>query len=206
MLTIWGRDNSVNVQKVVWAAAELRLDFERVDAGGAFGGLDTAEYGVMNPNRKIPVLRDGDAVVWESNACVRYLAARYGRGTLWPEDPVLRARADQWMDWQISTLLPDMSVVFWQLIRTPEAERDMTSVAASAERLQEIWPVLDSHLKTRPFVGGSGFTMGDIPLGAMAWRWYNLPLRRGTFDNVEAWYHRLQERPAYREHVMVPVT
>src|SRR5690606_22701182 len=119
MLTVWGRTNSINVQKVMWTVGELGLEHERIDAGGAFGGLDTAEYGRMNPNRRIPVLQDGELGLWESNAIVRYLAARYGAGTLWAEDPAQRSEADRWMDWMVTTLLPDMTVVFWQLVRTP---------------------------------------------------------------------------------------
>ena len=95
MLRIWGRTNSINVQKVMWAVGELGLAHERIDAGGAFGGLDTAEYGAMNPNRKVPTIDDDGEVLWESNACVRYLAARYGAGSLWAEDPAERARADR---------------------------------------------------------------------------------------------------------------
>ena len=131
MLRVWGRNNSINVQKVMWTVGELGLPHERIDVGGAFGGLDTAEYGALNPNRRIPTVEDEDVVVWESNACVRYLAARYGAGRLWPEDVRRRAAADMWMDWQVSTLMPDMTVVFWGLIRTPEAERDYPKIEAA---------------------------------------------------------------------------
>jgi glutathione S-transferase len=155
MLTVWGRTNSVNVQKVMWAVAELGLEHERIDAGGAFGGLDTPEYGAMNPNRKIPTVRDGDVVVWESNACVRYLAGRYGLGSLCPEDPARRALADAWMDWQLGTLLPDLSPIFWNLIRTPEAHRDMGAVQAAAGRIARTWQILDDHLAGPQYVAGT---------------------------------------------------
>ena len=59
MITIWGRTTSSNVQTVMWAIAELGLEHERIDAGGPFGGLDTPEFAAMNPNRLVPVLRDG---------------------------------------------------------------------------------------------------------------------------------------------------
>ncbi len=137
MLRVWGRTNSINVQKVMWAVGELGLAHERVDAGGEFGGLDTAAYGAMNPNRMIPVVDDGGTVVWESNAVVRYLAARYGAGGLWPEDPGARSLADRWMDWQLSTAQPAMGPVFINLVRTPPERRDHAAVAAGAERLVE---------------------------------------------------------------------
>jgi glutathione S-transferase len=206
MLRIWGRTNSINVQKVMWTVGELGLAHERIDAGGAFGGLDTPEYGALNPNRRVPTIDDDGTVLWESNACVRYLAARYGAGRLWPEDVKRRGRSDMWMDWQQTTLLPDMSVVFWGLIRTPEEQRDQAAIKAAAERLGATWRVLDQHLATRRFVTGDSLTMGDIPVGASCYRYYGLPIARPQLPNVEEWYERLTERPAFREHVMLPIT
>jgi glutathione S-transferase len=206
MLKIWGRTNSINVQKVMWAVGELGLEHERIDAGGAFGGLDTAEYGRMNPNRRIPVLQDGDLVLWESNAIVRYLAARYGAGTLWAEDPALRSEADRWMDWMVTTLLPDMTVVFWQLVRTPENQRDMPAVEAAAKRLGPSWQILDAHLGGRRFVAGNEFSMGDIPVGCAYWRYINLDVDRPNLPNLGLWFQSLKTRDAYRQHVMLPVT
>jgi glutathione S-transferase len=206
MLKIWGRTNSINVQKVMWAVGELGLEHERIDAGGAFGGLDTDAYGRLNPNRKVPTVQDGELVLWESNACVRYFAARYGSGVLWPEDPTPRAMADMWMDWQQTTLLPDMTIVFWGLIRTPEDKRDHAAIEAAAKRLGSIWAMLDERLASRPFVAGEAFTMGDIPVGAACYRYYGLPIGRPRLANVERWYERLKERAPFREHVMLPIT
>ena len=206
MLRVWGRTNSINVQKVMWAVAELGLEHERIDVGGAFGGLDTPDYGAMNPNRKIPTLRDGETVVWESNACVRYLAARYGQGSLWPEDAGRRARADMWMDWQLSTLQADMTVIFWTLIRTPEPQRDMAAVRAAAERMGQSWRILDSDLGDRPFVAGDEMTMGDIPLGCHYWRYTSLPVERPSLPNLERWLESLKAREAYQRHVMIPLS
>jgi glutathione S-transferase len=206
MLTIWGRTNSINVQKVMWTVDELGLAHQRIDAGGQFGGLDTAEYGALNPNRRVPTIKDGDLVVWESNVCVRYLAARYGAGRLWPEDPGARAAADMWMDWQVSTLLPDTTVVFWGLIRTPEEKRDHAAINAAAERLAGIWRILDSHLAAREFVAGDQFTMGDIPVGAACYRYYGMPIERPSLPHLEAWYGRLKQRAPFGEHVMLPIT
>ena len=207
MLRIWGRTSSVNVQKVMWAVGELGLEHERVDAGGAFGGLDTPEYGAMNPNRKIPTLKDRDGtVVWESNACVRYLAARHGAGSLWPEDPGGRAASDVWMDWQQTTLGPDMTTIFWTLVRTPEPQRDMAAVRAAAERVGRAWQVLDAHLAGRRFVAGDRLTMGDIPVGCHHWRYANLAVDRSDLPNLRRWAAELEAREAYRAHVMLPLT
>lgn len=206
MLKVWGRTNSFNVQKVMWTVAELGLEHERIDAGGAFGKLDTAAYGRLNPNRRIPVLEDGDTVVWESNAVVRYLAARYGAGKLWAEDPARRAVADQWMDWQVSTLQPVMHPIFWGLVRTPEAERDMPGIKAAIAAIEPLFRLLDDQLAASRSVAGSDLSMGDIPLGCATWRYFNLPIDRPRLPNVERWFAELQSREPYRHHVMLPVT
>ena len=206
MLQIWGRTNSFNVQKVMWTADEVGVAHRRIDAGGTFGGLDTAAYGERNPNRKVPMVEDGELAIWESNAIVRYLAAKYAAGTLWPEDPGLRSLADRWMDWQITTLQPQLHTLFWGLIRTAEAERDTAAIATAERAIQPVWQLLDEHLRVRRFVGGPDFTMGDIPLGCAYWRYRNLPVEKPSLANIEHWYARLEERPAYRRHVMLPVT
>jgi glutathione S-transferase len=206
MLKVWGRTNSFNVQKVMWTAAELGIEHERIDAGGAFGGLETDSYTALNPNRRIPVVEDGALALWESNATVRYLAAKYGSGTLWPEDPGLRSLADRWMDWQITTLQPQLHVIFWGLIRTPEAERDTAAIAAASRAIVPVWQLLDGHLSRHRFIGGPELTMGDIPLGCACWRYLNLPIDRPQLPNLQNWFARLEERPAYRHHVMLPVT
>ena len=206
MLKIWGRNNSINVQKVMWTAAELGLDHERIDAGGAFGGLDTAEYGALNPNRRVPTLLDGDVVLWESNVIVRYLAAKYGAGSLCPADPADRARADQWMDWFITTMVADLIVVFWQLIRTAEANRDQEAIDAAVGRLDASWDIVEAHLADRDYMVGDRLTMGDVPVGAAAYRYYGLDIKRPDRPRMHAWYQRLADRPAFQTHVMLPLT
>src|SRR5262245_49217795 len=155
MLKVWGRRSSLNVQKVMWAVGELGLAHEHVDAGGSFGGLDTAEFRAMNPNRLVPVIADAGATIWESQAIVRYLAANYGRGTLWADDPARRSLADRWMDWAQAVWQPDMMGIFWGYWRTPEPQRNMRAIErmqnACAVRLE----ILDAHLAKNEFVAGS---------------------------------------------------
>lgn len=206
MLKIWGRTNSINVQKVMWTVAELDLPHERTDVGGQFGGLDTPAYGTMNPNRLIPVIEDDGAVIWESNVIVRYLAAKYGVGSLWPEDPAARAVADQWMDWYLTKVIPDLHPVFLGLVRTPPERRSMTVIETAAEKLARTFNLLDDHLANRSYMTGDHLTIGDIPLGAATYRYYALPVKRPALPYLEAWYGRLQEREAFHKHVMIPLT
>ena len=206
MLTVWGRPNSINVQIVMWTAAELGLQADRKDVGGPFGGLDTPDYLAMNPNGRIPTLQDGDLTIWESNACARYLAAKYGAGSLWPEDPARRAKADMWMDWQKTSLAGPMTTLFWGLVRTPEAERDMDAIGAAAQTSKTLYAMLDEWLAGKDFILGEDLTIGDIPAGAMAYRFMELVKDRPSMPNLEAWYGRLTSRQAYRDHVMLPIT
>ena len=207
MITVHGRRNSINVQKVMWTVGEIGLDHTRLDVGGAFGGNDTSAYRAMNPNGRVPVLVDGGTVVWESHSCVRYLAARYDPGGLWPEDPAERSLADRWMDWKLATTQPAMTTVFWGLVRTPEADRDMPAILAAAEELKPVWAILEDHLDGRDFVAGGRLTMGDIPVGAQYGRYIRLPeIERPALPNCDAWLARLAARPAFEAHVAMEPT
>lgn len=205
MLKIWGRNTSSNVQKVLWACEELGVAYERIDAGGPFGGLDKPDYVTRNPNRKIPTIDDDGFILWESNVIVRYLVHRYGKDDLWPRDPIRRARADQWMDWQQTTIGADFIVLIVQLVRTPAEKRDMAAVEAARQKVETAWSIVDHHLATNPYVGGTQFTVGDIPLGIWAWRRYQLPMQRLNYPHLDAWYQRLQQRPGYKKTVMIPL-
>ena len=212
MLVVWGRKNSINVQKVMWAVGELGLAHERKDVGGPFGGLDSAEYGALNPNRLVPTLVDEDGTtIWESHSIVRYLAARYGNRTLWPEDPAARARADRWLDWMQTTLLPNLAPVFIGLIRTSEEKRDMARIERCARAMGETWRLLDAHLEGRRFVAADALTIGDIAVGAACYRYHALDIEglgveRPALPNIAAWYMRLREREPFRTHVMIPLS
>lgn len=204
MLIIWGRRNSLNVQKVMWAVGELGLEYERRDVAGSFGQTDTEAYIQMNPNRKVPTIDDNGFILWESNACVRYLAARYGQTSFYPDDLQTLAIADQWMDWMAGSLLTTMTTIFWNRLRVPADQCDQAAVDKAASQLGKIYSLLDNHLANNLYVAGPDFTIGDIPLGCATWRYYNLQIERPDLPNLQAWYDRLAERPAYQQHVMFP--
>lgn len=204
-MRIWGRHTSINVQKVLWTCDELGVSFDRVDVGGEFGGLDSAQYGQLNPNRRIPVIDDAGFVLWESNSIVRYLAVTRSAGTLCPTSARERADAERWMDWQLCHILPGMVTLFFGLVRTPADRRDEAAIEQARQRTEDAWRILDAHLANRPFVIGERFSMGDIPVGTFAYRWLALPIGRPVLPNLQAWYERLRERPAYRRHVMLPL-
>jgi glutathione S-transferase len=205
MLRIWGRKNSINVQKVMWAVGELGLQHERIDAGGPFGGLDTAEFAILNPNRRVPTVDDDGTVVWESHAIVRYLAAKYGAGTLAPDNAGEHAKSDMWTDWTLADLQPAfIGGVFATFYRTPENKRDWSLIRRGIARSTTLFQLLDRHLAGRAFIAGDRLTFGDIPPGAQLYRYFSLEIDRPPLRNIEAWYERLKSREAYRMHVMVP--
>jgi len=206
MLKLWGRINSINVQKVLWTLAELNVPYERTDAGLQYGVVNEPFYRKMNPNGRVPTIEDDGFVLWESNAIVRYLAAKHGAGTLWPNDLKQRADSDRWMDWCTGTLGPLLTPVFWGLIRTPPEKRDMAKILDEAEKAGETMRALEQCLEGRDYAAGKSLTIGDIPLGAFVYRWYALDIKRPKLARVEAYYARLSERPAFRKHVMLPLS
>ena len=206
MLTVWGRTNSLNVQKVLWTLAEINLEYRRVEAGMQFGVNDTPQYRVMNPNALVPTIDDDGLVLWESNVIVRYLATNYAMGTLCPDKIEERFLAEQWMDWQQTTLNPALGPIFSQLIRTPPAKRDATIVENNRQSVERWMGVLDAHLAGRDFVNGAWLTMADIPVGAAVNRWYALPVARASRPHVEGWLARLKERPGFKAHVDLPLS
>ncbi|MBL8893821.1 MAG: glutathione S-transferase family protein [Rhizobiales bacterium] len=204
-MIVYGRRSSINVQKVLWALGELGIDFRRETIGGSFGGNDRPEFRAMNPNGLIPVLRDGDVVMFESNAIVRYLAVRYGAGTLLPKDPHALAAAEQWMEWSQTTLAPPASVLFMNQVRTPADRADRKAMADAEARLQTVLAIADKALVGKAFFAGDALTIGDIVLGCFRWRLDGLAWKRPPMPNLDRWFAALKERPAYKQWVMVPV-
>jgi len=206
MLKIWGRTNSINVQKAMWLIAELELPHERFDAGMQYGTVNEDWYRAMNPNGRVPTIDDEGFVLWESNVVVRYLAAKYSANAWCPADLKKRIDAERWMDWTTSTVHPVMTPLFWGLIRTAPEKRDPAVIEANRKEMEKLAAILDARLQGRQFLCGDTLTMGDIPIGCFIYRWYALPIERGEFPNLHAWYERLAARPAFREHVMLPLT
>jgi glutathione S-transferase len=203
-MKIIGRASSSNVQKVLWCCAELGLDYQREDAGREFGVVGTPEFAALNPNRKVPVLVEDDFVLWESNAIVRYLASLHGMGTLCPADPRTLASAGRWMDWQLSVLGPGFTGMFHGLVRDAPENRNMAAIDKSRNATEHNLGMVDAALANSAYIAGKAFTMGDIPIGIYAYRWYAFDgIERKSLPNLERWYSALKERPAFREFVMV---
>jgi glutathione S-transferase len=207
-LKIWGRKNSVNVQKVLWCLSELDLDYERIDAGMAFGRNKEPDYLAMNPNGRVPTLVDGDFVLWESNSVMRYLALTYApESTLYPKAPKARAGVDRWLDWTLSTLQPVDRPVFWALVRTPAAQRDMVAIQKDADAEAVQWRIVDAHLATRRFIEGDDFTIADIALGAYARRWFGVEgISKPTLPHLDRWFAQFAGRAGFAQFIAPPMS
>jgi glutathione S-transferase len=205
MLKIWGRINSVNVKKALWCLGELGVPYERVDAGGQFGVVNTPEYRRMNPNGRVPLMEEDGFVLWESHSIVRYLCAKHSLGQLCPSELRARADAERWMDWAF-TFQSAMRDVFWGLIRTPPEKRNPKAIEDGIKASHELAAMLDQALAERPYVAGAAFTMGDIPIGAEVHRYLRVPIERPSWPKLEAWFERLRERPSFARHVDIPLT
>ena len=208
MLTIWGRANSVNVQKVLWCCEELGLAYDRIDAGLQFGRNNEPEYLAMNPMGRIPTLVDGDFVLWESNSIIRYLAMQYApESTLYPAEPKVRASADRWLDWSLSALQPAERPVFWGYVRTKAADRDMAQLAAAVSEVEKLWRVVDAHLKGRDYLEGNTFTLADLVIAAYARRWFGIAeLVRPALPELERWYVGITQRAGFQRYVSHALT
>ncbi len=207
-LKIWGRANSVNVQKVLWCLSELGIAYERIDAGMQFGRNTEPDYLAMNPNGRIPTLVDGDFVLWESNSIMRYLCLAYGQGSpIYPEAPRRRAGVDRWLDWTLSTVQPVDRPVFWALVRTPPEKRDMAAIQKDADAAVPVWRIADHHLANRRFIEGDDFTIADIAIGCFARRWLGVEgISKPRLPNLERWFSQFAEREGFAKFVGVPMS
>jgi glutathione S-transferase len=198
MLKILGRASSINVRKVLWICEELNIPFRREEWGEGFKSPQEAAFKALNPNALVPVIQDGDFVMWESNAIIRYLANAYGGGWLYPEDPRARAPVDQWTDWQATELNTSWRYAFMALVRHSPAHQDPRLLAAACKGWSYTMAILNAQLeRTGAYVAGSAFSLADIPVGLSVNRWFETPLEHPAFPAVRAYYERLTERKGY---------
>ncbi|PHM40144.1 glutathione S-transferase [Xenorhabdus mauleonii] len=206
MLTIWGLKNSANVKKVLWCLEELNVPYQQIDVGGKFGKLNDAEYLKMNPNAVIPCLQEDDFILWESNAIVRYVAAKYGQDTLYPASLQERASVEKWMDWGICNLFPPIKQFMISFIRTPAGQRDHNIISQSLAEIEKLLKIVDDTLSHQTYLSGTKFGMADIALAPLVYLWLNVEIERPSFPNLERWYQLLTARPAFQKIVMIEIS
>ncbi|MGM4891905.1 glutathione S-transferase [Tardiphaga sp. 709] len=207
-LQIWGRANSVNVQKVLWCCHELDVAYERIDAGMQFGRNSEADYLAMNPNGRVPTLVQGDFVLWESNSIMRYVALAYGATSrLYPSTPKVRAGMERWLDWTLTTLQPAERPLFWGLVRTPVADRDMAALQKAADANAALWEMVDRQLSHQTWMEGDDFSLADIAIGCYARRWFGVVgVTRPALPHLQRWYQVISARPGFQTYVAPPLS
>jgi len=208
MITVWGRDNSTNVKKVLWCLEELAVPYQSIPAGGKYGIIHDADYLAMNPNAQVPCLRDDahQLTLWESNTIVRYLAAQYGKGSLWLESPAARATGEKWMDWSASELAPQHRGVFISLMRVPAEQRDQALIERSIQACNALFAIADGELADKTWLGGESLGPGDIALGPLIYNLFNLDIDWQPTPHLTRWYQQLCERPAFQKRVMIGIS
>lgn len=202
MITVWGRRNSVNVQKVLWALEELDVPYTRENVGGSFGGNQDADFLAMNPMGLVPVIRDGDVTMFESNAIVRYLAARFRAGVLRPSEHKSLAMAEQWMEWTQVNFAPAVGTLFVNLVRSLPEARDAAAIAVAETKAADALRVADAWIARHDWFAGQDFSFGDIAMGALLWRYMGIDCARPQMPHLMEWFEAVQAREAFRRAVM----
>jgi glutathione S-transferase len=206
VIRLWGRISSINVRKVALTLQLLEIPFERTDAGLQYGIVRTPDYLSRNPNALVPLLDDDGFELWESNVIVRYLAAAYGKGRLYPQDLRQRFDAERWMDWQQTTMNGAGREAFIQLVRTPEGQRNMQLVDKSIAAMEPLWDIVDARLARTGWMAGDAMTVADIPLACEMHRWQGLPIPHPARTHLDAWYARIRGLPAAKGVLDVPLS
>ncbi|WP_182419426.1 glutathione S-transferase family protein [Bartonella sp. HY038] len=206
MLKIWGRNNSINVKKVLWIAEELGLNYENIEVGGKFGGLDTPEFLKLNPNAMIPVLEDNGFTLWESNTIVRYIAAQYGRDSFWIEDPKQRSAVEKWMDWASEELFPLFKAILFNSVRLAPEKRDAGILSNAIDGFEKKLSIIENELSLNLWLSGKNFGIADIVVGTFIYYYYEIDIKRlKQFPKISEWYERLKKRPSYAKIIMIPI-
>ncbi|MGA7323826.1 MAG: glutathione S-transferase family protein [Rhodomicrobium sp.] len=203
MITIYGRTTAWNVRKVLFFLEDTGLAYERLDYGRGFKPTNTPEFLALNPNAMVPVLVDGDAVLWESHTILRYLASKYGPESYYPKNLEHRAIADQWLDWKIAHIAPALRPLFFRhFLKMGEfTDREVEDAEAESAKL---FAILDGQLKkTGAYVAGPEITIADSSIGMAVHRWLNLPLKRPALPQVERYYETLSRLPSYDKTVRI---
>jgi glutathione S-transferase len=222
MLKLWGRVNSINVQKVLWVLDDLELDCERHDAGLHHGVNNTTDFLARNPNGRVPLLQDETSFVWESHAICRYLcnrqqalqvdpqaggdASRPVAQSLYPADPLGRAWVDQWMDWTLWGISAPMVIVFQQYVRTPEDKRDLQKLSTAKDQSNDYLRVLEDHLAVSSYIASDHLTLADIALSPIVYRADSLGLEATKNKNIQRWITQLRLTKGYQKWVNVPMS
>lgn len=203
-ITLYGRNDSSNVRKVLFLCAEIGLDYDRHDYGRGFKPANSPEYLALNPHARVPSIVDGDAVVWESNTVLRYLNTKFGRDDLHPKEPVARAHVEQWMDWQLAHLQPAITPVFMgRFLKNPEFDKPEI-VDKFIDQVAGMMRLLSAQIdKAGGFVAGPNLTLADMSIGIFVHRWFTVVPEAEKLQPLVDYYSRLSQIEGYKSSALI---
>ena len=201
MIQLYGRRNSINVQKVSWALCELNLEFKWHDEQGKFGKVDVENYEKINPQLIVPTLDHNGSIIKQSNAIVRYLYRKYTDVYEISKDEDI-AIAESWMEFQTTDLQLNMTPIFWGLVRNPPEDRDQELIDKNIILLNKKFEIFDKFLEDHEYILNNKFCMSDIIMGAASYRYLSLPIERPNLLNLKSWYDKISNRDCFKKNIL----
>ena len=200
MLTVYGRKSSANVQKVHWICKEGNLEFKQINVGGKYGGHTSTEFKKMNPNSTIPVLKDDNFVIYESNSIIKYISNRYN---IFKEDNDQKsALNNQWIDWASLVFGLQCATYTAHNMLLPIEQRDQNIASETKKKIVSSFDILDHQLHKNEFINDDKLGLADIPIGCWIHRCIILNLDFSQFKSLERWYKKLKENNGYKDAVI----
>lgn len=202
-MKLYNSPGSPNALRARAVAFELGLDVEIVDINIGTGENRTADFLKLNPNGRVPVLVDGDVIVWESRAINAYLATKNPKAGLYPSDPVARAHIEQWSYWQAIHLGPAMQRVHYERVQKKgfgRGEPDESSIVGELKTVAEMLAVLEGGLADKEWIVGK-LSIADFALATTFMLRKSAKLGVEAYPSVTAWIDRLEARPGWQKAI-----
>ena len=201
MIQLYGRRNSINVQKVSWALCELNIEFKWHDEHGKFGTVNVENYEKLNPQLIVPTLDYNGTIINQSNSIVRYLYRKYTDvyEISKAEDIAI---AEQWMEFQATDLQLNMTPIFWGLVRNPPEDRDQDLIDKNIILLNKKFEIFDNFLEGHEYILNNSFGMSDIIMGVATYRYNSLPIERPNLVNLQNWYKKISSRNCFKKNIL----
>ena len=200
-MKLYGNDFSPNSSKVRFAANLMGIDYEFQTVDLAGGEQRTEAFRKITPVGRVPVLVDGDFIIFESNSIMRYLALKV-ESPLYPKDLKKRCLVDQWLDFSaIHMSAGAMSKIFFNTIvyKFINGTKDENSLKEGRQFLTNYLSIIETQLSHGPYVGGADLSLADLSILAILDPCEVVDFDLAAFPKVVAWRKKLQAQPFYQK-------